>query len=100
MLLAPNQFSTELSNATSTGTLLGGSLTFSASYWRVKNDGTVPVRFTLNSTSPSTNDYEIRPGSLEEFQNVPASSKFGLMTTSTSTSLADHRRVAVLALGG
>ena len=99
MALAAEQFSTEISGTTSTGILLAGNLLFNATSWRVRNFGTVPVRFSLESTTPTTGDYEIGPGITEQFL-VPPTAKFGVLTTSTSTDGLDHRRVQVLAVGG
>ena len=96
MALTASQFSTELSNTTSTGLLLSGNLGFDAGEWRVSNDGTVPVRLTLTSTSASTDGYEIKAGETRTF--AVTSSKFALSTTSSST--ADHRRARVVAVGG
>jgi hypothetical protein len=97
VLLVADQFSTEHTGTTSTGTILGGALTFTPSRWSVQNLGTVPVRFSLNSTSPATGDAEVRPGTVRNF-NVP-SSKFGVLTTSTSTDGLDVRAVRVSAWG-
>ena len=96
MALTLDQFSTEISNTTSTGLLLSGNLAFNAAYWRVDNGGTLPVRFTLTSTAASTDGYEVKAGESREFYGV--TSKYALSTTSTST--ADHRRVRVVALAG
>lgn len=90
------QFSTEISNTTSTGLLLSGNIPFDAPYWRVDNGGTLPVRLTLASTAASTNGYEVKAGESREFYG--ATSKYALSTTSSST--ADHRRARVLALAG
>lgn len=98
MALTLNQFSTELSNTTSTGLLLSGNLTFDAAYWRIDNDGTVPVRLTLASTGATTGGYEIRAGESRVFDLSSSTSKFALSTTSSSTE--DQRRVRVMALGG
>ena len=96
MPLAVNQFSTELSSTTSTGLLLSGALAFTAAYWRVDNGGTLPVRVTLQSTTASTDGYEIKAGESREFW--APTSKFAVMTTSSSTE--DHRRVRVVAMTG
>ena len=96
MALTASQFSTEISNTTSTGLLLSGNLAFDAGLWKISNDGSVPVRLTLTSTSPSTDGYEIQAGESREFAVL--SSKYALSTTSSST--ADHRRVRVIAARG
>lgn len=96
MALAASQFSTEISNTTSTGLLLSGNIAFDAGLWTVSNDGSLPVRLTLTSTSASTGGYEIQAGETRAF--AVTSSKFALSTTSSST--ADHRRVRVVAVGG
>lgn len=96
MALTASQFSTEISNTTSTGLLLSGNLTFNAGLWKVSNDGTVPVRLTLTSTTASTGGYEIQAGEARDF--AVTSSKFALSTTSSST--GDHRRVRLVAVGG
>jgi len=97
MALAANVFSTAHAGTTSTGTLLANNLPFTATRWELRNYGTVPVRFSLASTSPSTDDAELKA---EEERVVDVqSSKFSVMTTSTSTEGADHRRVAVYASG-
>lgn len=98
MLTLPNQYRTEVRGTTSTGSLLSAALDFSANYVRVANGGTVPLRATFNSTVASTNDAEVRPGEVLEWQSGPTY-KIGIMTTSTSTDGTDHRRVRVLALG-
>ena len=96
MALTLDQFSTEISNTTSTGLLLAGNLAFTANRWEVDNGGTIPLRLTLASTTPSTDGYEVKPGESRAF--VGATSKFALSTTSSSTE--DHRRARVLALAG
>ena len=95
MALTASQFSTEISNTTSTGLMLSGNLAFDANVWKVSNDGTIPLRLTLGSTSASTGGYEVQAGETREFAVL--SSKFALSTTSTST--ADHRRARVVAMG-
>lgn len=97
MALLANQFSTEISNTTSTGIMLGGLVPFTAGLWRVENDGTVPCRLTLASTSPSTDGYEVKAGESRDFALPGATNRFALSTTSSSTE--DHRRVRVLAMG-
>lgn len=96
MALTANQFSTEISNTTSTGLLLAGNLAFNAGLWTVVNDGTVPVRFSLTSTVADTGGHEVQAGETRAFAVM--SSKFSLTTSSSST--ADHRRVRVVAVGG
>lgn len=98
MLLTGNQHSTEHAGTTSTGSLLSGSLNFSLSQWTIHNVGTVPVRFTLGSTSATTDDAEVRPGTSTTLR--APSSKYGVMTTSTSTDGRDLRRVRLTATGG
>ena len=98
MSLVANQYRTALSGTTSTGALLSVDFGFSASYVRVANDGTVPLRATFTSTVASTEDAEIQAGEVFEWQGA-LTQVFGLLTTSTSTDGADHRRVRVLALG-
>ena len=99
MALFANQYRTEVVDTTSTGAFLQASPGFDASYVRVANDGTVPIRATFNSTVASTADAEIRAGEVLEWRGGPTS-KLGLLTTSTSTDGLDHRRVRILALGG
>lgn len=97
MALTANQFTTEISDTTSTGLLLAGNLQFNAAWWQVRNDGTLPIRLTLASTEASTGGHKVRAGETRVFE-TGATSKYALSTTSSST--ADHRRVGVLALGG
>ena len=99
MALIVNQYRTVVTDTTSTGAFLGIGLAFDAGYIRISNGGTVSLRVTFNSTVASTNDAEIRPGELLECSGGPTS-KFSLLTTSTSTDGSDHRRARVLALGG
>ena len=96
MALSLNQFSTELSNTTSTGLILSGNIGINANYWRVDNDGTLPLRLTLASTVESSSGYEIKAGESKEFYMV--TSKYALFTSSSSTE--DHRRVRVFAMAG
>lgn len=101
MALTANQYrsSPDFSGTTSTGSLLSADLAFDATYVRVKNNGTVPVRATFTSTVASTSDAEVAPGEVIEVRGAPTH-VIGLMTTSTSTALTDFRRAQVLALGG
>ncbi|MDO8700638.1 MAG: hypothetical protein Q7J56_03200, partial [Deltaproteobacteria bacterium] len=85
MSLTLDQHSTDLSNTTSTGLLLAGNLAFSAVYWRVDNDGTVPVRFSLRSTGGDSGGYEVKAGESREFQAPGGTNKFSLTTSSSST---------------
>lgn len=89
----------EHSGTTSTGTILAATVTFPATYWRVANEGTIPLRVTFGSTAGTTGGYEVRPRDDKEFRLPGATNLFALLTTSTSTDGADHRRVRVLALG-
>lgn len=99
MSLLANEYRTAVADTTSTGAFLQVALSFNASYMRVANAGTVPIRATFTSTVASTSDAEIRPGESVAWTGGPTS-KLGLLTTSTSTDGVDHRRVRVLALGG
>ena len=99
MALLVNQYRIAVADTTSTGAFLQVALTFDASYMRIANGGTVPMRVTFTSTVASTGDAEIRPGESVAWSGGPTS-KFGLLTTSTSTDGTDHRRARVLALGG
>ena len=99
MILTANQYRTELAGTTSTGSLLSADFGFTASYVRIANGGTVPLRVTLASSVASTGDLELVSGEVLESQTI-ATHVLGLMTTSTSTDGTDHRRARVLALGG
>jgi len=98
MPLTANQYRTELSGTTSTGSLLSVDFGFDAGYVRVANDGTVPLRVTFASSVATTADAEVKPGEFVEHRI--ATHVLGLLTTSTSTDGTDHRRARVLALGG
>lgn len=96
-MLVADQFTTEIADTTSTGLLLAGNLAFNATYVRVDNRGSLPLRLTLTSTVASTGGHEVRAGESREFR-AAQTSKFALSTTSTST--ADHRIARVTALAG
>ena len=99
MALTANQYRTELSGTTSTGSLLSVDFGFDASYVRVANDGTAPLRVTFASSVATTADAELRPGEAVAWRSGPTH-VLGLLTTSSSTDGTDHRRARVLALGG
>ena len=63
MSLLANEYRTAVADTTSTGAFLQVALSFNASYMRVANTGTVPIRATFTSTVASTSDAEIRPAS-------------------------------------
>lgn len=98
MLLTGDQYRSQFSGTTSTGSLLSASLDRSYAHITVWNDGTLPLRVTVASTVASTSDHELRPGEALVIRDTPTS-KFGVMTTSTSTESADHRRFRVLGTG-
>ncbi|HAM41880.1 MAG TPA: hypothetical protein DCP69_11270 [Candidatus Omnitrophica bacterium] len=101
MSVTANQYRShpDFSGTTSTGSLLSADFGFDASYIRVSNNGTVPLRVTLTSSVATTADAELPPGEILVMDRVPTH-VLGLMTTSTATGLADFRRARVLALGG
>ena len=98
MKIVASMFSTEHNGTTSTGQILGGTLDSSFQSWRIQNRGTLPVRFSLNSTAAATGDMEIAPGADISFP-IP-SNVYSVMTTSTSTDGSDYTRVRLSALGG
>lgn len=98
MLVTGDQYQTQFSGTTSTGSLLSVSLNRSLAHVTVWNDGTLPLRVTFTSSAASTSDHEVRPGEAAEVRRAPTS-KFGVMTTSTSTDSGDHRRFRVLGMG-
>ena len=94
-----NQYETEVHNTTSTGAVLSADLGFDASYVRLVNAGTLPLRYTVQTSVASTSDAELEAGEVIEVRGM-VTSRLGLMTTSTSTDLADRRRVRIVATGG
>ena len=98
MKVTAGQHSTEHSGTTSTGVLLGGVLAFSPSVWIIQNLGTVPLRFSLDSTTPTTGNHEVPPGVTHTLP-VP-SNTYSVLTTSSSTDGSDWRRVRLLGVGG
>ena len=100
MAQTANQYSTEASSTTSTGLLLSANFGFNASYVRIVNRGTLPLRWTVNSTAATTNDGDLRAGEQTEWRGGGQTSRVGVMSTSTSTSGVDMRRVHVHASGG
>ena len=97
--LTSNQYRTEISSTTSTGSLLSADFGFNATYVRVFNDGSVPLRMTMASSMATTADEELRPGEVVEAKPIQTH-VLGLLTTSTSTDGTDWRKARVLALGG
>lgn len=94
----PNQFSNTAS-VTSTG--LGLAFQFQATWLELVNDGPVGVFLAVRSTSPaSTSDYLIRSGEFYSATLVTPTWGIGLMTTTTSTGVADSPQVRVFAAGG
>lgn len=99
-MLVGNQYENELAAATtSTGSLLSVDFGFDATRVRVWNDGTVPLRATVESSVASCTDALVRPGADAEWGGIRTHS-FGLYTTSTSTDGVDIRQARVLATGG
>ena len=98
-LLVGTQYSADVGTTTSTGVVLGGTVPFNANHAWIQNRGTVPLRASFASTAPSTGDIEIPPGAAGAFRGLNTS-KFGLLTTSTSTDGTDHRRARVALLEG
>ena len=100
MAQTANQYSTQIEGTTSTGSLLSVNFGFDASYVRVSNVGTVPLRVTFKSTSATTDDGEVKAGETTEWSGGGQTYRCGVMTTSTSTDGVDLRRVRLLATGG
>ena len=100
MTLVANEYRNhpDITGATST-VLLSADFGFHASYVRVVNSGTVPLRVTLTSSVATTADAELATGTTLRVEGVPTH-VLGLWTTSTSTQATDYRRARVLALGG
>ncbi len=99
MALIANQYTTEHAGTTSTGSLLSVDFGPSMNYVRLRNTGTLPLRFTLASSVATTGDGEIRSGETVEWRGGPTH-VLGIMTTSTSTDGLDRRGVGVFASGG
>lgn len=101
MSLITNQYRSApaINGSTSTGPLLSADFGFDASYVRVENTGTVPLRVTLASTVATTADAELGSGAVMEVHEIQTH-VLGLTTTSSSTDTTDFKRALVLALGG
>ena len=97
MYLTPIQQISSVSGTTSTGTLIALGLDYTVNRVCIFNNGTVPVRLSLDSTSGSTSGLEIRAGETREFNAM--THKMAVLTTSTSTGGDDHRVVRLIALG-
>ena len=100
MAQTANQYSTEVSQTTSTGSLLSVNFGFDASYVRIANRGAAPLRYTLTSTVATTGDGDLRAGEVVEWRDGGATYRLGVMSTSTSTDGVDTRRVHIYATGG
>ena len=100
MAQTANAYSTEVWSTTSTGSLLSVNFGFDATYIRIANRGAAPLRYTLRSTSATTNDGDLRSGEVVEWRDGGATYRVGVMSTSTSTDGVDTRRVHVYATGG
>ena len=100
MAQTANQYSTETESTTSTGSLLSVNFGFDASYVRLANRGAAPLRYTLTSTSATTNDGDLRSGEVVEWRGGGQTYRCGVMSTSTSTDGVDTRRVHLYATGG
>lgn len=85
-----NQYANTVTTTGATGIDFG----FLATHLRLANDAGIPVRFTLESTSASTGDAELK--ALEGFA-MEISPTAGMGVTTTSTEALNLR---VLALGG
>ena len=100
MAQTANMYSTEIASTTSTGSLLSVNFGFDASYVRIANVGTVPLRVTFRSTAATTDDGEVKAGEIAEWRGGGQTYRCGVMTTSTSTDGVDLKRVRLLATGG
>ena len=99
MALTANEYKTELSGTTTTGSLISADFGFDANYVRVANDGVVPVHVTFASSVATTAHATLKGGEVVEWR-LAATHVLGITTTSSSTDGTDHRQVRVLALGG
>ena len=98
MMQVANQYRAAVNDTTSTGNVISASLGFDASFVKIENTGTVPLRYTLASTAATTSDAELKDGDSVQVTGL-LTSKIGLLTTSTSTDGLDYRRATVYATG-